>query len=470
MRHWMTRIGKKLLVTALPLLLSPVISSDGGTRMALHAYDGPTLEKFENAGHGISFLKPRGWNVAFESDKITLVSGGGTAERVLLWPLVGLKPQVRAIHLLRFLYEASKQQHPELRIEERNMNREQTFVRLVASFVEGGKGKRGLYLVSLKGGVGLVAGYETDAAAFSSAGGLLEKIAGSFTLEEKTWKTACKAGSEVGSMPAATPTIDPQSLQVRSSPDNTVFVLVPPDWTVGGGNFVVIATSKDENMGVFATNDHQPGMSGPEAYFSTKLMPFFRCSQVNIEKKEPNRDFENMLRAQGLSAEAMNFFGDTLNGDGKHVKFAILVYRVAMPTPSGGFVSTLGTFGIPEEFDRNKNILIAMALSILPNQSEVMGRFKQNLAGLAAASRTISSTNDVVIAGLRSASANWDRAMDKYNYYLSGEQVKYSSLDNRIYRFDSALGETISNPNYPGEILTDVPDALWNELPHELPR
>jgi len=73
----------------------------------------------------------------------------------------------------------------------------------------------------------------------------------------------------------------------------------------------------------------------------------------------------------------------------------------------------------------------------------------------------------VVIQGLRSHTANWDRALDKYNYYLSGEEARYSPLENRIYVVDSNLQKYAGNPNYPQEMLKEVPDHLWNKLPHE---
>jgi hypothetical protein len=96
-----------------------------------------------------------------------------------------------------------------------------------------------------------------------------------------------------------------------------------------------------------------------------------------------------------------------------------------------------------------------------------MSRLRQNLDGLARASKTMSQTSDIVIQGLRSSSANTDRAIDKYNYYLSGEEARYSPLENRIYVVDSNLSNYAVNPNYPQEILTTVPDQLWNNLPHE---
>jgi len=91
----------------------------------------------------------------------------------------------------------------------------------------------------------------------------------------------------------------------------------------------------------------------------------------------------------------------------------------------------------------------------------------KNLKRLGQASKTTAATTDVVIQGLRSHTANWDRALDKYNYYLSGEGAQYSPLENRIYVVDSNLRKYASNPNYPQEMLTEVPDHLWNKLPHE---
>jgi hypothetical protein len=57
--------------------------------------------------------------------------------------------------------------------------------------------------------------------------------------------------------------------------------------------------------------------------------------------------------------------------------------------------------------------------------------------------------------------------MDRYNHYLSGEEARYSPGENRIYGGNSNLEKHAGNPRYPREMLTDVPDKLWNKLPHE---
>ena len=77
----------------------------------------------------------------------------------------------------------------------------------------------------------------------------------------------------------------------------------------------------------------------------------------------------------------------------------------------------------------------------------------------------MAQTGDVVSQALRSHSATWDKAMDKYNYYLSGEEARYSPSENRIYVVDSNLEKYAGNPRYPQEMLTDVPDQLWNSSP-----
>jgi paraquat-inducible protein B len=139
----------------------------------------------------------------------------------------------------------------------------------------------------------------------------------------------------------------------------------------------------------------------------------------------------------------------------------------AATLPAGGFVNTIGFYAVPELFERNSRVLYAIAATMSPNQQEIMGRLNENLRRLGQASKTMAETTDVVIRGLRSHTANWDRALDKYNYYLSGEEARYSPLENRIYVVDSNLQKYTSNPNYPQEMLTEVPDQSWNKLPHE---
>jgi hypothetical protein len=171
-------------------------------------------------------------------------------------------------------------------------------------------------------------------------------------------------------------------------------------------------------------------------------------------------------RSQGYSSQAENFTGETTQKNGQKVTFWIMVNAATLPH-GGGFVSTLGFFAVPELFDRNASVLFAMASSMGPNQQEIMGRLRENLDRLGQASRTIAATGDLVIQGQRSRTANWDRAMDKYNYYLSGEEARYSPLENKIYVVDSRLEKYAGNPRYPQEMLTEVPDHLWNKLPHQ---
>jgi hypothetical protein len=108
-----------------------------------------------------------------------------------------------------------------------------------------------------------------------------------------------------------------------------------------------------------------------------------------------------------------------------------------------------------------------MALSITADGGKIMANLKKNLDRLGQASKTMSQTGDIVIQSLRQGAANADRAIDKYNYYLSGEEARYSPLENRIYVVDSNLANYAANPRYPQEMLTSVPDSLWNKLLHE---
>ena len=168
----------------------------------------------------------------------------------------------------------------------------------------------------------------------------------------------------------------------------------------------------------------------------------------------------------GYSSKAENFVGETTQANRQKVRFWIMV-NAATALNGAGLVNTLGFFAVPDLFERNSAVLYAMAASMGPNQQEIMGRLRESLNRLSQASRTMAQTGDVVSQALRSHSATWDRAMDKYNYYLSGEEARYSPSENRIYVVDSNLEKYAGNPRYPQEMLTDVPDQLWNKLPHE---
>jgi len=218
-------------------------------------------------------------------------------------------------------------------------------------------------------------------------------------------------------------------------------------------------------MGVMATNDGQPATRDPYTYLTKALMPFYKATGTIVRKREPSDAIMQFSRSQGYVSKAENFTGETTTADGKRVYFWIMVNCATLPY-GGGFVSTIGFYAVPELFERNGRVLYAMTASMGPDQQVIMGRFNEHLRGLDAASKTISATGDLVIQTLRSSSAASDRIIDKYNYYLSGEEARYSPLENRIYVVDSNLDNYAGNPRFPQEMLTTVPDALWNQLPH----
>lgn len=263
------------------------------------------------------------------------------------------------------------------------------------------------------------------------------------------------------------PTIDIRSLTTRVSSDGSMYLLAPQDWAVGGGNYAFAATSPDEKMGVTATNDGSPGMTNTYDYLMNRFLPLGRNTNTVIHKREPNYEMMRFSQSQGYSSVAENFIGETTQVTGQRVRFFIMVNVASMPAYGMGFVNTVGFYATPELFDRNAEVLYKIAESISPNRDVIMGRQRENLNRLNQASKTMSETGDVVIQGLRSSTANKDRAMDKYNYYSSGEEARYSAEEDRIYVGPSNQPNYATNPNNPGEMLTDVPDDKWDKLEHE---
>ena len=443
---------------------------DHGNLPVSHAGDMPGYDQYSNEQYGISLSKPKGWNVAVSGSVITISETPNSSSGIFLLPILRADPKIEAVSFLRFMYDQARVEHPDLKVEARRSDRNNTFAEVTTSYVNNKTKEeiRGFFMVSIEQGQGIFCGYEAPADTFDREHTVLKNIAKNLRITPRPFSKAAGTNTTAGDLSRKTPapTIDISKLTTKLSADRTMYMAVPSDWTVGGGNYSLIATPPGEKMGVTATNDAQPATRDPQTYLMKALMPFYGCSSTVIHKKEPNQDLMRFSRSQGYSSQAENFTGETTQKNGQKVTFWIMVNAATLPH-GGGFVSTLGFFAVPELFDRNASVLFAMASSMGPNQQEIMGRLRENLDRLGQASRTIAATGDLVIQGQRSRTANWDRALDKYNYYLSGEEARYSPLENKIYVVDSRLEKYAGNPRYPQEMLSDVPDHLWNKLPHQ---
>lgn len=443
-------------------------SPDAARARATPGYDSYASEEF-----GISFGKPNGWNVTVAKDAIYVKPSSGGSEGIFLFPVYRAVAKTEAVSFVRFMYEQALVEHPDLKIEERRANDSNTVAEVTASYTdrETKAVTRGFYLVSIDGGRGIFCGYEAQADKFDRSHAALRHVLESLRISPATFYQATRreklptAGSAPAPQPLS-PTIDVNTLQVTLSPERTMYLAVPAGWTVGGGNYSLIATSPDQRMGVTATNDAQPATRDPHTYLLKALLPFYKCSATTVHKRDPNEAIMAFSRSQGYASCAEDFVGETTQENGQKIYFWMMVNAATLAHGSG-FVSTIGFYAVPELFERNSRVLYAMTASIGPNQQEVMRVLRENLGRLDSASRTIAATGDIVIQGLRSKTANWDRAMDKYNYYLSGEEARYSPLENRIYVVDSNLEKYAGNPRYPQEALTEVPDRLWNAIPHQ---
>ncbi len=431
-----------------------------------------SYEAYSNQQLGISLSKPKEWGVFVLNGTIFIKPSYNSRIGVFLIPILRAHPKMQALSFIHFAYEYGRAEHPDLRIGEKRVNKNNTVAEVTASYTHKAANEmiKGFYLVSLDEGRGIFCGYEASRDKFDHNHGILWTVLKSLKLAPFHFYGSTKRDQLHTSAPSSakremTPTIDINKLTMKLSYDRTMYLAVPPDWTVGGGNYSLIATPPDEKMGITATNDAQPGIFDPYRYLMTKLLPFYRCTGTVIHKREPNEEMMRFCRSQGYSSKAENFIGETTQSGRQRVVFWMMVNAATLP--AGGFVNTLGFYAVPELYERNSRVLYAIAASMSPNQQEIMGRLNENLKRLGQASKTMAETTDVVIRGLRSHTANWDRALEKYNYYLSGEEARYSPLENRIYVVDSNLQKYASNPGYPQEMLTEVPDHLWNKLPHE---
>lgn len=425
-------------------------------------------DAYVNRDLGISFSKPSNWNVFIADGTVYIKPSAQSPTGVFLTPILRAHPKMRALSFVRFVYDMAKKAYPDLVLTDKRANTNDTMAEVSATFTNKNTPVKGFYIVSINGGRGLFCGYEDVKKNFDGKYMAMRQILKTLKIQPQPFYDGANKGQAYGGSTPNNlgPTIDTSRFVTKGAVDGTMYIACPPDWQAGGGNYFFIAHSPDGGTGVFTSNDHQPKTFDNQSYLMSALMPFLRCSNTTITKTEINYDYMKLLQSQGVPSKAVNFYGETINGTGLHLRYCIMVSATSLGG-AGGYVTTYGVFAPPELFDRNFNVLVAMAFSITADNSVIMGNLRANLDRLNAASKTISQTGDVVISGIESGSANTNRAIDKYNYYLSGEDARYSPLENKIYVVDSNLENYASNPNYPQEMLTTVPDNLWNALPHD---
>lgn len=433
----------------------------------------PGYEAFLNGQIGVSLMKPAGWQVYCANGMILLKPSRDNPQHVMLYPLFRVTPNANGLAFLQGLCAQLTAAFPDTVVESKQSNSDGSLCLVrVAYGAQRGAATRALCLVSRGQGTGLYCCYQAPANQFDPQASALWAAIRSLKVESATfYKAACGANGftteqAVGS-PALmnAPTIDISQLRMVASDSGTMFMAVPPGWTVGGGNVSLVATSPDGRMGVTSTHDHTPRTLDVRTYLLNYLMPFYRCTNTTITHQERDDPLIRSQAALGLPTNAVRFRGATIHSTGIPINYAMLVYATQTSAVSG-YVGTLGFYATPDLFERNMVVLYCMASSMQPNRELCMANLKSNLDRLAAASRTISQTGDVVSQAIRSSTANINRAFDKYNYYLSGEEARYSPSENRIFVVDSRLGQYAVNPRNPHETLTEVPADKWG-LPHE---
>jgi len=463
-------------VLAFTVLIMPGKNSFGAVSCFSNEADVCPLEGYDtyaNQDLGISFCKPSNWNVFIADGTVYIKPSLKSPTGVFLTPVLRVHPKMQALSFIRFVYDMAKNVYPDLVLSDKRANSNNTMADVSALFTKSSIPVKGYYMVSIDNGRGLFCGYEDVKNDFDSKYSALKQILKTLKVQPQVFYNGTSQGQLYGgSSPASknlNPTIDPDRFVTKASFDGTMYIMCPPDWLANGGNYFFIAHSPEGKMGVFTSNDHQPKTFDPQTYLLYHLMPFIQCSNTSVSKAEPNKDYMKMLQSQGIPSNASNFYGETTNGDGLRLKYCILVSASNLQAYGvpGGYVTSYGAFAVPELFDRNFIVLVAMALSITADNSVIMGNLRANLDRLNAASKTISQTGDVTIGMVRNSAASADRVIDKYNYYLTGEEARYSPIENKIYVVDSNLAAYVSNPNYPNEMLTSVPDSKWNTLPHE---
>lgn len=427
-------------------------------------------DTYVNQDLGISFNKPAGWNVFIADGTVYVKPSLQSPTGVFLTPILRAHPKMQALSFIRFVYDMAKKVYTDLALSAKRSNSNNTMAEVSATFTNKKVPVKGFYMVSIDGGRGIFCGYEDVKNNFDGKYTALKQILKTLKVQPQEFYKGINQGKVYGGAAISSnlgPTIDTSHFVTKASSDGTMYIACPPDWPANGGNYFFIAHSPDGGMGVFTSNDHQPKTFDPQSYLTYQLMPWMKCSNTTITKAEPNYDYMKMLQSQGVPSKAVNFYGETTNGAGLRLRYGIMVSVTQVYGVPGGYVTTYGAFALPELFDRNLNTLVAMALSITADNAVIMGNLRANLDRLNSVSKTISQTGDITISMVRSAAASTDRVIDKYNYYQSGEEARYSPLENKIYVVDSNLKNYASNPNYSQEKLTSVPDNLWNKLPHD---
>jgi hypothetical protein len=388
-------------------------------------------DTYVNQALGISFNKPAGWNVFIADGTVYVKPSLQSPTNVFLTPILRAHPKMQALSFIRFVYDMAKKIYTDLALSAKRSNLNNTMAEVSVTFTNKNVPVKGFYMVSIAGGRGIFCGYEDVKNKFDGKYAALRQILKTLKVQPREFYQGTNRGQVYGGSAISNnmgPTIDTSHFVTKVAPDGTMYIACPPEWQTGGGNYFFIAHSPDGGMGVFTSNDHQPKTFDPQSYLKYQLMPWMKCSNITITKTEPNVDYMKMLQSQGVPSKAVNFYGETNNGAGLRLRYGIMVSVTQAYGVPGGYVTTYGAFAVPELFNRNFNTLVAMALSIAADNAVIMGNLRANLDRLNSVSKTISQTGAITISMVRSAAASTDRIIDKYNYYQSGEEARYSPL------------------------------------------
>jgi len=221
-----------IVFAAAAIHLSPP-GKEFSINIALSADEITGYDQYAGQQLGISLTKPRNWNVFVSNGIIFVKQSQNSSTGIFLFPILRADPKMEAVSFIRFMHDQALSEHPDLKIEERRSNRNNTVAEVTARYTSKISKEviRGFYLVSIEGGRGLFSGYEAPAGSFDRNHTILRTVLKNLKVAPVTFYNAARssqpqAGDRAYSKKSMAPTIDINKLTVKLSHDRTAVGLM----------------------------------------------------------------------------------------------------------------------------------------------------------------------------------------------------------------------------------------------------
>lgn len=430
---------------------------------------------------GLSVSVPAGWRLVNEAPTYYV-----RESELVQCVFIPLDPssQVRdALSVMRTVWAIAKQEYPDVVAERVARAKDGSLVTMDVRFTnQKGTPSQAFYLVAVKGGRGLIAGYEAPAQLYARKRQALQNVL--MSLHGGAPDAATPATKRA---PARHALIDLPLVQ-RSTSDGSASVMAPADWQVqGAGTSMRVSTGAGEAVG--AVIDGFQAVTGRGLYSGLIVAPYASggacvanvylpaagATDIRVLTEWPATDYVQRTAPEyaryGVSVEASYVLVDfTRNGNTERGYF-LMATTSPVRDMSGVGVWTgyaQGIWAPRAQFDSWGPLLMKIAGSFHISGQYTAGVVAAQWADirrrLGEISRTVNETTEIVNRGYNDRQKIEQRRYDQSQRYAAGEEGYRAPGDDRIYMMPENYETWRQNPRT-GEWMTTVSADEWNRLP-----